>query len=193
MEFDCYTSQDVLIDSVMLLVDNKLATSYSIQDSLVRYQSAREMANFQKQHIGIIYFNEDQDDLFGMDILYEEGFTDLGAEALYDGNVSGIRWQTSVNTGIRGYAYEYAHLNWLKNANYGELENDYWSRYLGRYNVEDINYDMNGNITRMQRQGLFYQSGGSSLYQEIDVMDYAYTGNQFTKYSGWSKRKQYCK
>jgi RHS repeat-associated protein len=127
--------------------------------------------------LGASYLNEDTDDLFGMDILYNQGLSDLGGAAQYNGNISGIKWQTNGNnTGIRGYGFQYDDWNQLTDASYAKHTPLGWNEEVDRYSVSNITYDANGNILSLDRDGL----AGSSTYGAMDNLSYAYDGNQLS-------------
>ncbi len=91
-----------------------------------------------------------------------------GATGLYNGNISEIEWRTGNDDVKRWYSYGYDPLNRILSA----TSND------GNYNVSGINYDLNGNITSLNRNG--WQN--SSSYANMDVLSYEYnTGNKLLK------------
>ncbi len=116
-------------------------------------------------------------DLFGMELAYNTGFSTLGGTALYNGNISGMKWK--VDGGAqRGYGFRYDDLNRLVKADYGEATS--YTSNPDRYNVcgnnwGDISYDKNGNIKYLWRKG--YLSSG---FGDMDKLSYYYTGNKLT-------------
>lgn len=95
---------------------------------------------------------------------------DLGAQALFNGNISETHWKAKSDNKQRSYKYDYDGLNRLKTANYhqytylttsvaGQLEN---------YTEGPVNYDKNGNIVNLQRYGL----QGTSTINKIDNLTY---------------------
>jgi RHS repeat-associated protein len=116
-------------------------------------------------------------ELFAMELHYNDGKSDLDAPAQYNGNISWMKWR--VNTGntrlSQAYGYQYDKLNRLTKATYGEFELDKPCVInKDRYN-ETISYqDHRGNIDRIQRNGLF----GNATYGEIDNIGMMYTGNK---------------
>ncbi|MCF8297121.1 MAG: hypothetical protein K9J13_06200 [Saprospiraceae bacterium] len=86
-----------------------------------------------------------------------------------------MEWNSIYNnssaSGNRAYGYQYDELNQLTKAEYGE-----GTGYLtnaGRYNLNSISYDENGNILEAQREGYFNSSSGT-----IDDLTYRYKGNR---------------
>jgi len=70
--------------------------------------------------------------------------------------------------GIRSYTYTYDGLARLKTASYSGLGSE-------NYGIAGINYDRNGNITQLQRNG---KTGGS--FGLMDNLSYTYSGNRLT-------------
>ncbi len=102
------------------------------------------------------------DDLFGFQINYNDPIT---GTALYNGNISQTLWKTtSLNTTgnpvSAKYTYTYDALNRITTA----IDN------TTNYNVSGINYDKNGNIKNLTRQGLLYDT----TFGNIDVLTYNY-------------------
>ncbi|MDZ7743562.1 MAG: hypothetical protein U5Q03_17940 [Bacteroidota bacterium] len=175
--FDAFQSQSYIIDSLLKIVNIDL-NNQGVSDENVREQALDEFRTFAQQRIGIIYFNEDSDDLFGMDLLYNEGFDELNGTPQYNGNISGIKWQVGRTERIeRGYGFQYTGKNWLADASYGERDDMNWNKNMGRYNVYDLDYDKNGNITQLKRKGWYNDEKGYE-YRNIDLLSYTYNGNQ---------------
>ena len=90
----------------------------------------------------------------------------------YNGNVSVLQWKNSTYYCPRGYKFTYDVNNHMTNALY--CEGNELERPVGRFN-EFVGYDLNGNITSLQREG--YRDGG---YGIIDDLSISLTGNQVT-------------
>ncbi len=94
------------------------------------------------------------------------------AISLYNGNISQSMWRTAgTDTQKRTYGYKYDALNRIKVA-YSRQGQD----LLGydHYNVHSINYDQNGNLLSLLRQG--EDVNGNA--QAMDDLSYTYNGNQ---------------
>ncbi len=96
----------------------------------------------------------------------------------FNGNISAMTWQNNDYTKnnkieLRGYTFNYDGANRLTDAFYGEREALY--NHKNRYN-EVLEYDENGNITKLQRRGK-KQDGE---YGKIDNLSLSYNGNQLT-------------
>ena len=148
-----------------------------ITDELV-HEAIIEMINdFVIQRVGIVYFNEDANDLFGMDLCYQEGFGGLGGNAQYNGNISGIRWQVSsqaTENFIRGYGFDYDDLDRITQGNFGRHQEIGWSDEQEKFSVDNITYDANGNILTLEREGLRDFNNGVEVYGMMDDLIYSY-------------------
>ena len=98
-------------------------------------------------------------------------YADGSGTPCYNGNISSMTWSTQGYGQMRGYKFEYDKLDRLADAVYGE--GDGLDARKDRYN-EHIEYDMNGNITRLQRRGK-KQNG---VYGKIDNLNVKLNGNQ---------------
>ncbi len=120
-------------------------------------------------------------DLFGMELIYNDGLSALGGTAKFNGNISAIKWQVSGDN-QRNYGFQYDGLNRITKADYAEGSS--YNVNDDRYNVmganwNPISYDKNGNILSLWRKG--ENSGTSTFtYGDIDQLSYSYTGNQLT-------------
>jgi RHS repeat-associated protein len=120
-------------------------------------------------------------DVFGEELLYNEGLSVLGGTAQYNGNISGMKWRTTGTTSSttydsysQGYGFTYDGLNRLLNANYGYSTTSTLARNTN-YDAAVTGYDFNGNITGMKQNGYT-----GTAYGTIDNLAYTYTGNQLT-------------
>jgi len=136
-----------------------------------------QISNYFKGRIEIVYFNEDNDDLFGMELYYSEGFSELDGDIMYDGKITGMRWQTTVNPGIKAYGYQYDEQHRLKQAKYGEYYNYSWDKE-NKFGLNINTYDLNGNIKELERYGLVGSENGQDIYGLMDDLNYNYNGNQ---------------
>ena len=132
-----------------------------------------------------------EDDLFGMNIIYEgqDLILEAGSNAgtrQYNGNIAAVTWQSALDNTERGYAYDYDQLNRLKKADYAARNqgSGNWTEELGRYSVFDISYDLNGNIQSLDRNGLISIQTPTTgnltgmSFGLMDDMSYQYNGNQ---------------
>ncbi|MEP0262315.1 RHS repeat-associated core domain-containing protein, partial [Dokdonia sp.] len=119
--------------------------------------------------------------LFNFHINYDDTVKgDAGAPGqavpLYNGNISQTIWK-SANTDSkkRTYGYKYDALNRINTA-YSRKGVDLME--YDHYNVSGINYDKNGNIQALTRQGDY---NGNAL--TMDDLTYTYLGNQLLEVS----------
>ena len=116
-------------------------------------------------------------DLFQFKINYDdavEGDAGIAGRAvpLYNGNISQTTWQTAnSDTKKRTYGYKYDDLNRVKVA-YSRKGVDLTE--YDHFNVSGIDYDKNGNILTLIRQG--ENENHNAL--NMDDLSYAYDGNQ---------------
>jgi RHS repeat-associated protein len=136
-------------------------------------------------HINDPELSEDPKDYFGMELGYDKGFL----VPLYNGNISGIKWKTSLDDDRLNYAYSYDKLNRITRANFSTGTQGIWNN-IGDFDLaiagdESGNsglYDLNGNILGLERYGIV--DGHQSA---IDMLTYDYnngaSGNQLLNVS----------
>lgn len=116
-------------------------------------------------------------DLFGMELFYDQALANISNTPQYNGNISAAQWCSALNnTTYKAYKYSYDVLNRLTAANYGNKLNTAtnWDFTTKNYDEKTITYDFNGNILTLQRNGL--ATGTTTV--PIDNLTYAYTGNK---------------
>ncbi|MBW7674751.1 DUF6443 domain-containing protein [Chryseobacterium chendengshani] len=109
--------------------------------------------------------------LFGYEMKYQTPVNTSLSPAKYNGNIAEIDWKTSNDGVLRRYGYQYDSLNRLLKGIYQEPQssvpqNDFYN--------EELSYDLNGNITSLQRKS----KGASGFAEQIDNLGYSYTGNK---------------
>jgi len=121
--------------------------------------------------------NDDANDVFGMEVLYDQVDNTLGNTAYYNGSLSAVRWMSKDYNGTssneRSYKYDYDNLNRLKNATYADRAVSASWVNLGGYDEKNIKYDENSNILTLQRNSLI-----TGTTTSIDDLTYTYNGNQ---------------
>lgn len=106
---------------------------------------------------------------FGYELSYDFGFT----TSEVSGNISGMRWVSRGDGEQRAYGYTYDVANRLVKANFTQHTGAAWNTSAGvDFSVPAINYDANGNITRLLQKGMVL--GSSPL---IDSLEYGYAAN----------------
>ena len=122
--------------------------------------------------------NDDVNDLFGMELKYNEVVSINGVNTVeqYNGNISAIQWKTSnlIDASTEKiYGFTYDNLNRLKDAKYAAKNGANFNVDVNLYD-ENLTYDKNGNITTLKRKSLF----NSATNALIDDLVYKYKGNQ---------------
>ena len=103
-------------------------------------------------------------------------FMDLKVKPKFNGNIAEVDWRTATeeNEPLKRYGYVYDNLNRLSAGFYQKEGSETSKEYFER-----MEYDRNGNITRLQRSaGLL---SGSTTALSIDNLKYDYSGNRLTK------------
>lgn len=105
-------------------------------------------------------------DLFGFKIGYDEG-----TDPLYNGNISLTQWKTAnTDNSLKTYNYTYDELNRIKTA----------TDNTGKFNIWDVRYDKNGNLTRLYRKGHKVVNPDINVtldYGDMDKLSYTYYSN----------------
>jgi len=118
--------------------------------------------------------NNDDNDIFGMELYYETLSDAPGQTALYNGHISHLRWKgANTHTSLmpQGYNLEYDYGNRLTNARYVQKPSSTWQAVNG-YSETGMSYDRNGNMLSLNR----YSNGTL-----IDQLSYTYRGNRLIK------------
>ncbi|MCC8411284.1 hypothetical protein LJ707_20275, partial [Mucilaginibacter sp. UR6-1] len=122
--------------------------------------------------------NDDGNDLFGIELLYNQADANVGNTAYFDGNLSAIKWMSknvaNVSSYERSYKYSYDVLNRLTAVNYAERTTagtGAFNSNLGGYNENNISYDENGNIQTLKRNS---SAPGTANIVEVDNLTYSY-------------------
>jgi RHS repeat-associated protein len=98
--------------------------------------------------------NDDVTDYFGMNVSYDAVESDLNNAAVYNGNISAIKWSNYGDaTGKqKAYSYSYDRLNRIAGSTFREKASG-WSLPLPNSGFAEsgLEYDLNGNIQRLTR------------------------------------------
>ena len=108
-------------------------------------------------------------DLFAFKINYNN--TLHSATKLYNGNISETEWRTKNDNQLRWYKYDYDDLNRITKA----------TDNANRYSLPTVQYDKNGNITRLQRRGHLNTDATSFGLMDDLVYTYASRSNKLTR------------
>ncbi|WP_315095014.1 DUF6443 domain-containing protein [Chryseobacterium timonianum] len=115
-------------------------------------------------------------DLFGYKMKYNNPEYSASTIGRFNGNIAEIDWKTSKDGIYRRYNYNYDSLNRMFHAVYSKPGSTV--EITSAYN-EWLQYDLNGNINRLDRYG---QSDGNNPIQ-IDQLYYTYNGNRLASVS----------
>ncbi|WP_390456457.1 RHS repeat domain-containing protein, partial [Chryseobacterium sp. Alg-005] len=124
-------------------------------------------------------------DLFGYNINYNQvegletpnsDFPSLMVKPKYNGNIAEVSWKTLTqeNEPLKRYGYVYDNLNRLSAGFYQKAGYETAKEYF-----EKLDYDLNGNITRLQRSAELLSGNSTAL--AIDNLKYDYIGNRLIK------------
>ncbi|MEM7035456.1 MAG: DUF6443 domain-containing protein, partial [Bacteroidota bacterium] len=125
------------------------------------------------------YVNNDNDDLWGMELAYETGNASLNADQRWNGNITAMCWKSKTDNVKRGYGFRYDVLSRLTSAKYKAVNAGgfKWNFEAGQFDVPKVQYDQNGNISRLNRMG-YVEVNGNPSFGAMDKLRYKYGGNQ---------------
>jgi RHS repeat-associated protein len=118
--------------------------------------------------------NDETNDVWGMNLLYDQSDASIGNTANYTGLLSAVKWKANVsggNSDQRTYLFSYDKLNRLSSAAYKAYNGSNWTKDANGFN-ETATYDWNGNILTMQRNAVI-----SGSVTQIDNVSYDYGTN----------------
>ena len=101
--------------------------------------------------------------LYYQDIQEISGFA---SQANFNGTISGTTWSDAVDNTPHGYGYSYDELNRITKAQYAEKPVDWQAS--DKYSVPLIDYDENGNIMHLQRNGADAQLMDNLTYNYLN-------------------------
>jgi RHS repeat-associated protein len=108
---------------------------------------------------------------FGMELGYDKPGDAGFAGKILNGNIAGIAWKSAGDNTPRKYDYTYDNTSRLKLANFNQRNSAGadWTNDKFDFTVPAIQYDANGNITRMEQQGVTFTG-----IVPMDKMTYGY-------------------
>jgi RHS repeat-associated protein len=121
----------------------------------------------------------DPNDLWGMELYYEHGFTRDYLQ--FNGNITGQKWRSQSDGITRAYGYVYDASNRLLQGDFvARAAAGTWSAEKQNYGLRFVSYDENGNILTLRRRGLRAAATRTSpkQYGPIDQLNYTYDGNR---------------
>lgn len=155
-------------------------------DALNRFGAA-----YAAEEYGNVYFNNDENDLWGLELKYNSKSSQLGNSnplnslELYNGNIAEMHWKSASDQVRRAYGYRYDRLNRITKATYKayNYNNLLWDQEADRYSLIKSNYDLNGNITKLERKGFTNGTLSNPFYGYMDNLSYTYNGDQLLEVS----------
>jgi RHS repeat-associated protein len=122
--------------------------------------------------------NTDTNDLFGLQLLYDQADANLSNTAYYDGGkLSAVKWMSKDGSGTstyeRAYKYGYDGIGRYNNSYYAERTTagtGAFNNNVDGFN-ESVNYDAGGNITVLSRNS---STQGTNTHIQIDFLTYTY-------------------
>lgn len=123
--------------------------------------------------------NDETNDYFGMELLYQAVESGLGNTAYYNGNISATKWKGMGTSGLadqRSYKYAYDKSDRLKSATFQAHDGNGWAREVNTLD-ETMSYDHNGNILTLTRKENLRGNSGTTITsapQTIDNLSYVY-------------------
>jgi RHS repeat-associated protein len=158
---------DLLADVAMFHIDGVIKDLVLI-DLEKQLQQVDYTYNVRGWLKGINDVDNQGDDLFSFALNYND-ITDP-AKQLFNGNISSTLWRSKgADSSLKDYVYDYDPLNRITSA----IDN------TGNYNLDNVSYDMNGNIKNLQRSG--HRNEAATIFGVMDQLIYNYNGNQLEK------------
>ena len=161
------------------LVDKKLhstnGTNY-LQSVDMRYNIRGQLTSINNSTLtndGVI--NDESNDVFGMEILYDKLDNNLSNAQYYTGMISAVKWKAAspANTDERSYKYSYDNLYRLTGATYQAKTASSCTKDQNGFN-ETLSYDENGNIKTLLRKSVI-----SGTVTTIDDLTYSYRNSDY--------------
>ncbi|WP_211573860.1 DUF6443 domain-containing protein [Maribacter aquivivus] len=168
VELIVYNSYDELGKLQAKKVGGILGSDYNTTPGLQTIDYTYNIRNWLKTINDDSY---DDNDLFNFSLKYNDP---TNATALFNGNISQTNWNTlNDDTSLKTYSYSYDALNRITFA---------VSDTNDRYGLGQVEYDKNGNIFNLQRQGHIVSMPNGNNPADFDTMDaLSYTYDQGNK------------
>lgn len=150
-----------------------------------RYSIRNELTNINNTSFTADSKNDDSNDLFGMEIIYDGVDEGIGNTAYFNGMISAVKWKTktpsSATPSERSYKFSYDVPGRLTGAIYADRTGTGAWGNKGGYDEKGISYDQNGNMLTLNRNALI---GGSVV--DVDQLNYIYASDQLNNISDGS-------
>ena len=175
-----YNELGQIVEINMHSTDNGASFLQSVD---YRYNIRGWLTNINNSKLTVDASNDDTNDLFGMELTYNQAAININGTAttpLYNGTITAARWKIDNKKDVpteRAFGYSYNDKLWLSKANYASFNGTAYADEAGYYNLENVGYDANGNITRLQRYG---KAGAARTKIDDLIYGYGANGNQLT-------------
>jgi RHS repeat-associated protein len=175
-----YNELGQLVETNLHSTDNGATFLQSVD---YRYNIRGWLTHINNAKLNVDANNDDTNDLFGMQLTYNQEAVNVNGTATaprYNGTITAAKWKTDNKIDIpkeRVFGYDYNDKNWIQKGNYAAFNGTNYTDEAGYYNLENVTYDVNGNIQTLQRYG---KAGATRAL--IDNLTYGYStnGNQLT-------------
>lgn len=117
--------------------------------------------------------NDETNDYFGMELVYNTTESGLSNTNYYNGNISAVKWKGLGTTGAadqRSYKYNYDKSDRLKTATFQAYTGTAWTKEAGTLN-EAMTYDHNGNIKTLERKRNLRGNSGITITATPETFD----------------------
>jgi RHS repeat-associated protein len=155
----------------------KVDYRYNIRGQLTSINNSKLVADNSDPNLNT---NDDSNDVFGEEILYDKSSTTIGNIALYSGSISAVKWMSmdgsKTKSNERSYKYSYDGSGRFIQSIYAErpetaTTTTSFALNLNGFTEKITGYDENGNIQGLTR---FSSTVGGSSGTKVDGLKYTY-------------------
>jgi RHS repeat-associated protein len=178
-----YTAQDAAIH-------NSQISQTFLQSIDYRYNIRGWLESINNAKLSVDSRNNDANDYFGMEYVYNTQVSGVTNTPQYNGNISAVKWKhlgdREDNKDQRISYYQYDKADQLLKSEFAKNDGLAWTKEVGTLN-ETFDYDANGNIVKLLRHQNQRTASGltvGSIPQLIDDLVYTYpsgNGNKLAK------------
>jgi RHS repeat-associated protein len=146
-----YNELGQLVDKKLHSTDANAANAKQSVD--MRYNIRGWITSINNSTLSSNSTNDDSNDLFGMNLTYNEAIAGLNNKLLYNGNIGAIKWSRNMGLSAikeQAYNFKYDRVGRLSSASHKQSSSpDTWAP--GLFNEDGLTYDLNGNIKTLSR------------------------------------------
>ncbi|MEQ8424355.1 MAG: hypothetical protein RIA63_06575, partial [Cyclobacteriaceae bacterium] len=143
------------------VVENNLHSTNNgasfLQSVDYRYNIRGWLTHINNSTLSVDANNDDSNDLFGMQLVYNEETPSVGTNSVvkqYSGNIASVKWKTNNLKDTpqeRIYGFHYDSKDRLSKSFYAANNSGAWNGELGMYDEDNLTYDDNGNLNTLRR------------------------------------------